>query len=79
MGICDRAWKYHFTCSLKNNDEGEAPVGEEDGEEGLNESVQKSFFFVWENSLYKNLTVSYGSVAMYPMSPAHMSRNMSAR
>ena len=33
MGICDRAWKYYFTCSLKDNDEGEAPVGEEDGKE----------------------------------------------
>ncbi len=46
MGIYDRAWEYHFTCSLKDNDEGEAPVGEEDGKEGLNESVQKSIFAV---------------------------------
>ncbi len=43
MGICDRAWKYYFTCSLKDNDEGEAPVGEEDGEEGLNESDKNIF------------------------------------
>ncbi len=43
MGICDRAWKYYFTRSLKDNDEGEAPVGEEDGKEGLNESDKKNF------------------------------------
>ena len=37
-------WKYHFTRSLKDNDEGEAPVGEENGKEGLNENVFKNHF-----------------------------------